>query len=567
VVAAYEKLRSILDTMPNGVSVGRDLGLDELERTLQLEPLTADAARRVRDALQTSTFQRLQPYLDALRHEVSAYAGALAAADEDMPQRIAQAAQDVATFLEQRPERSAGPIPHAVTEAYRLLVETHPSPRLMEPVQAELSHPNQILSVRGSYLAALGRRDFSVPFDINAAADGATIRGQGTAWIDTQLELLPSDHDALIHVNFSGYGRSALTAWRNRATVWARGRQNLLGLQVLRITPAGVVGVPAEVNLTNRSTITGICLNLRCHLARKIAEPIARRAVAQRLPTADARAAARAETFIEQRATEEGYDIAYRINGMFQRSYWARFAARDIDPRLRVRSAGEGVEWIAEYAQPWQLAAPGPPPPIPDPRPDIVIQLHESALNNCAAGIAGQRVDEASFYSYATNTLKLEADDSLPDERGRIPTALLFDQTNPWHFTFEHDRVNLVLRFVGCETDGKLQRVSATPVEARYRIEADAEGFRVVREDLRIEGPLDGDQRTTFSDVVQRFFRRRARSGERFQQSNFAATMRVRLLTMQHGWLSVGMSHVASAPPDSLAPDETTPDDAETSAN
>ncbi len=428
-------------------------------------------------------------------------------------------------------------LPLEIADSYARLVRGGVSPAQLEPVRRAVSHPNVIVRVTQGYVAQASQRRFAVPVDFAQNAGGTQVRASGLVPMRAAAVVVPNDSRAEIRVDSQGSGAVAIDAARKRSFVRAHDDAGVSGVQSLVLAAGGITGERPRVNLATNLSLDAVCLNVRSTAAGKLLMPFVQRFASRELDAQSGRISAEGKRILEDRVADEGYDIAYRLNGLFQQSYWQRLAARDVESELHLRSTSDGIEGRAENGHAWQLGAPGSPPAFSPPA-DVEIFVHASAINNLAGSLAGASLSETALRGLIFDELKLIFDEP-PSQPPRIPAVLQFAAEEPLEVSFEDGAISLTMQLSGCRRDQVPLAIPPARVRVAYGLQFDRSGLKVVRDRLEIS-PSAADSNPAFREVLDRFFPKALHSKPRFQNAAFEQQIALSRLQVRNGWLCAG---------------------------
>jgi hypothetical protein len=126
-----------------------------------------------------------------------------------------------------------------------------------------------------------------------------------------------------------------------------------------------------------------------------------------------------------------------------------------------------------------RLGAPTAPPQIVG-RPQIVLRLHESLLNNAAAGlIAGTTLDQRELQDFAEKLLGY-VPERLKEDEGQDPWTITFAQTDPVILQIDGNTITLTVR--GERFTSGTKPYEAMDVTVRYLLEGTGRGLHATRQ-------------------------------------------------------------------------------------
>ena len=557
--AALDRLRAELSEQPIGAILGRELKLDELEDEVRKDSLDADALGFLERHLRRILPGTLQESVRQLRVRLTR----LAQLSRSSPEAVEQARHSLATLqrhLHDEQRRSTSPEGEREwRQAFSTLAAVLPSPAAADSLRVRLSHPNYSSLIKRDYVESISRQSIRVPVHFRQHQQGASVRGDGEVLVALTATLPRSDRDCQLRLHAAGSGTVAAAADLRRIHVRATAAPAVQGVQEFHITPNGITVDSPSVAARLSTRVSRVHLDGLLGRCRLI-EALASQAVQDRLTANDPVVSVQIEQATRERVEDEGYALAYRINGLLHHGVWDRLGALDYVPTAHLTNDADGIRSDTYYADGRQLAAPGRCPEIPPSdfaSLDIVTWVHESAINNSCESWAGIRLDEATARDLWQVQRKLTSDDweSLPP--GRYPAEIVLADESPIAVTFSHQAVDVHLRATSCALDGRTIDSGLRTLRIRYQIRADSTGLRFTRQAFSFSDPLPADIKTAWEQVLSRFFGETIRPMPKFRNSGFSQFLRMHSLRMDNGWLVVGLARlVPTAPSDTHATNE-----------
>ncbi len=544
--SALEKLHALtaaLNAIPEGADLARSLRTSELARQLESQTPAVEVTTGLIQGLRVRRPGEVQARINDLRRAFEHWA-ALATFDATA---LSHAHAHVDTLAEWDASASYSADDEAtLRSAFGALARSHRLDDLLAEARQALSQPNQHIIASGRYLEEAATRSLVVPIDVVRSRAQATINVSGRIPLRTSLSLVPDDRHAALAVEVHAGGSLSLRAKRGKIRVFAQSRLALDAASGVTLGADGVRFADLDPQFSSRTRLTGVDAQFRfgnCLVERVIAA-IARR----KLPDADRSAAVEVEAQLVQRAEAETADIAYRINGLFQKLYFGPLAAEDIRPVVSFQTTADEIRWQAMYARHDQLAALSPNPALAASTGEMAFTfaVHESALNNLSDALGGARLDEATFVTLLRDELKLQAAESDHPAAPRVPAAIHLASDDPVNVRFHEDAVLLTLRLAGIESEAGRFEPAAHTLTARYRVELNEGGLTVSRdEDVTCEPAADEGRLAT----MVRFLPQRLRFGARHHNTSFPQALRMAALELDRGWLVAGAARAAGEAP------------------
>lgn len=267
------------------------------------------------------------------------------------------------------------------------LEDAQQASELRRRVAGQFALPNLSVRISGRWLdAALGGAvEESGPVE-DLILD-TTIRGTGHTRGRATVELVPSLAAGEWDLVFRGVTETEAVGYSSGATVHSTSVTQIGVRKRLRTDGRRITALPAQAAAVVESTLQSVTPGRGGWRAQQEAW---RRAEAQR-PASDRvaedharqRAAARMDEEVGQQIEALNHWLDRWCGGLEQRGAWP--------PSLRAYSTAHALHFAAVQGGESLLAAPLPPPAA-SAQADLVLQVHESAINNTAARVLGGMV-------------------------------------------------------------------------------------------------------------------------------------------------------------------------------
>lgn len=406
-----------------------------------------------------------------------------------------------------------GPIPTAeqtvgIGQMLSWLQDARQSPWLVENIRRRFGRANLKTEVSASLVQA--GLDRSVE-DVSPVVDwilGTEIHGTGRTEGKIISSLVTNAQAAEVLLHFTGVTYSETIGYNGPARIYTNGQTTLRAGKRLWILPEGLQVGPTVAEAQTQTDIEGIGL-VR---GGRLIERIAWKRTCQSKPTAEWIAARHAEDRLQQRLDQqmekEVSEANRRLTERLRQPLWER---RLWPEQIQLRSTERAVELSVCQAQPVQLAA-AADPPSPGIPSDLLLQVHETMVNNTAASALSGMILTDEHFDRARQEPGVfgQLFQELPTQREGEPWALYFAHGQPVLAVFRDGKFTITIHgraFRRGET-----RYPGMDITAVYRIEKTPEGYRAVREgELRIF-PSDfepGRQLSVQEQVLKELLQRR----------------------------------------------------------
>lgn len=543
------QLRTTLATMPDGELLAHQMQLDMLEEQLRGERPDPSKLDLVALRMSRSFPRDVQHPIDAVRMAVRRQADELRL--QANPQAATEFKINVDALAAELKTAGAAGLPAEsakAREAYAWLSRTHLIDDLLVQTLPVVSHPNQIVRIERAFLAPLADRPIKQPVNINENVKGVQITGHGEVNAKATLLMRPNTTRGELSVQVDGRVQVPVTARKKPATIQAVNRAQFTADQTIFVTQAGVELAATQVQVRSHTSLGGVCLDFHCRLLRAAVTPIARKVASKQMAKGDAETAAKVKKQIQDAVKEQATDAVASANELIQRIFWQTVDARDVSPHVHVSTTNEELVWRGDYRSPWELGAPSQPPAWAGSRPQISIQLHETAFNNTTAVAANRRMNEVAFKELVFDTLRLKPESPEPNAGGRVPAAFTFADEDPLVVGANKGEFYGTLRIKSFELDEKLYEGPVRTVRVRYRPTLDETGVTVTRQgDLQIE-PANAPNMAECHRCMERFLVPKAHADRIHAPVGVAPPTaghaKLTHFVLDHGWLMVGFTRV-----------------------
>lgn len=536
---ALERFEAILETLPNGRILQRELGLTKVHEALAAAQPAAGPLDEVEPACRIRVVAPAEEAFQRLREAVAQYRGR-AAADAESLAHARRALQTLQQTLPPLGRQPGGDEERTIRRAYAELAQTHLLDDLLAGLRQQYSQPNHVLTVSKRQLETIGAPRYDVPLNITQTRKGQAVRATGAVHLTRSLELLDSPHVAELRIRVSGYGRTAITATQPRSEVVAHSQEALQGTQHFQLTPRGTVAYPPALHVAHHSVLDSVSVAARCRLGAPLRQRMADRRARQALADSDPRIAADAERKISAQVYAQTQDFADHVQAMFHRLYWDNLEVLTIEPRLRTASTPHALTWQAELAMPSQIGALSAPPVSASiaAQADMVHAVHESALNNLAPAWGGRRLDEAIWRAFARERFKLQPPATAAPPRP--PASLQLADEQPFALEFRDNRCGITLQLQAYEVEPGGPVATALTVRTVYEVVVTPQGAGLRRVEFACHGTPED---SAAAQVVARFLPDQWEPLPRFNNTVSPQTLRMQQILWRDGWLIMLAAH------------------------
>ncbi|HLA86192.1 MAG TPA: hypothetical protein VJL29_15500 [Thermoguttaceae bacterium] len=413
------------------------------------------------------------------------------------------------TLPEQLAAYNTAPLPaaaHDIGVELGWLSDFRQAEDFVRHARKNLVRPNLYFEVSRDFVAAGMERPIDETTPICDVILGTNIQGTGQTKGQIAIEFVPCDTQAVIKILMSGTTHSNNVGRNGPVCIYSTGATTFEGSKQLAVTADGLEASPAASSATTSTTITGIGAK------RQFIEKAAWRRVCKQKCTAEAIASRHAECRVNRRMDEQGGEAAADANRRYEervrgplgerRIFAEKLICATTDSKIKVRALRAGYDQLAAWSCP-------PKPAVPA---DVVVRVHQSAVNNSAATLlAGRVVTEEDFLKTVKDVLG-EVPKELQPEEGKAPWTIHFADREPFVVTFDNEGYTVSLHAVGFVREGTTH--PGMDITATYKIENTDKGLVAARQgELAVYPPgfvkgrrqLSGPEQTVREMLKKRF--------------------------------------------------------------
>ncbi|QDU12133.1 hypothetical protein [Gimesia aquarii] len=320
---------------------------------------------------------------------------------------------------------------------------------------------------------------------------GAYVTGNQATTTEVGVDFKPSDSTLRFDLTLNGVTNSETSGTTSQAVIYTSGHHQIWGGKEINFDGDTFTTQPAWVQVDAHNTTVGASTNLDgIPLLSGLGRSMAYRRTAQLKGEAEAIAAQRVRDRVRPRFDEEVDDRITRANEKVGGQLNKRLRDNDLFPSARSFASTDSHLYIrTRLMDTGELAANSPPLSISS-KDSVVLQLHESVMNNSLSrmGLEGRKISdqdlitefEKSIADILDREVKLERPPVDPDKG---PNILAFDKKDPIRVQISDNTVNLILR-CGFEQKGE----TAVPtqiitVPLHFKVEGDK--IHITRGDVK----------------------------------------------------------------------------------
>ena len=416
----------------------------------QFGPLVATYQQLNQDqtGLELKPFRALSA---ALQHYIDL---AVIARQENQAETYGKQLDGLAKELDEYGQDPSPAIGSAIGRRLDLLAGLGQAPELVAAVRDEFSRPNALVTVSTGLLRDAAADPIDRDDPITDVILGTRIRGQGHTTGEVALKTIPNDDKAVIEIKTNGRVVSQNVGHNGPAVIRSTGYTDFVATQLIEFTDTNFRALTPSVAATTRSNIHSVSKS-GGGMGRRIVANVGMEKAHEKQGQANRIAADHAEVRIARRMTDEIDDRLGKAWSRFQNDYRLPLERRgELPQHLRFSTTNDELAFEATQANRSELAAPAAPPEAPT-GIDLVMRLHESAVNNYTSALLG-----GATLSETKPGAGTKADVNLPKALKDAWKSRMDDKADqaadadfePWALTFRRDQP-INVSFV----DGKMQ--------------------------------------------------------------------------------------------------------------
>lgn len=346
------------------------------------------------------------------------------------------------------------------------------APWLAQAIRKQLSLPNLYLQVSKDLVASrvAGPVNDTSPF--TDCILGTNIYGNARITGQVSVEFVPSEDRAVMDLLFQGTINSDSVGYNGPVTIFGVGNTPIGARKRLVLDAEQLSGLPTASSAVQEFTICDI------QARHQLIENLAWRRAGKQKGEADYIAARHAEQRFSERMDQRADSMLSKANqGMLQKLR-GPLTERGLFPdRFQLSTAPDALQLLIQDEGAGHLAAPAAPPQAGP--TDLVLRVHESAINNLtAAALGGVRLDEKRFQEIVTQFFGLPQ--QIETAKDEEEWSITFPERQPVVVNFVNGGFSVTIR--GRQYMNQGREYPGMNVTAVYRIEKTDQGLRAVRQ-------------------------------------------------------------------------------------
>jgi hypothetical protein len=473
--------------------------------------------------------------------------------------------RDIETYRKERSPRNET----ALSERIRVIDSIGQAPRLVRALRDELARPNAFVDISTDLISASSEK-INRTQAITDCILGTNIHGTAHTRGRVEVVTVPNDDKAVLLFNSKGHTVSQNTGFNGPAVIGSTSNTDFTAKKRVEMTDEAFVTGSAKANATTHLDIHSVSKN-GGGLGSRLVSRIGWKRAQQSRGQAESISANHAETRVEGQFNDELNDEVQKLRDRYVDEYRRPLERRDEVPDyIRFSSDRSSIRFETAQASRSQLGATDAPPPAREEH-DVVMRLHETAVDNYSASILGgatarqTKPDEDVKFNvelpkWMKDMWKKRKTEPTNDASGKQEPfkeyAMTLREDRPISVGFERDRVKLTVHMTHLKSGEKTfdnwdVTGTYTPELSEGKVLLHREGnLTMLPADFR--GQLNSRQVAERRNLEEELNRRSAQ-GQGFPKTiEFepvkpsgklaeAGPLEFRSFTPGDGWLSIGL--------------------------
>ena len=391
-IAQSDKLqRFIVPGSRNGKNWNRYLKWDALAQQLQatgpmdLAPLAATNRQLNADhnGLELAEFRGLA---DALQHYLNL---AVAARSRNTEHIYNQQLDALTAELDKYAEQPTPELATSIGNRLRFIAGLGQADDLIAAVRQKHARPNALVSVAASLLNKAAAAD---PIDrtdpVTDVILGTNIRGTSHTTGTLSVATVPSDDEAILQLTSTGHSEAQNRGYKGPAVIRSTAHTDFTATMRVGLSDQEFRVETEDVDATTRSDVHSVGKQ-GGGFGKKIVSRVGWDKVQQNHGRADQIASQHSVDRVRRRMYDEVSDKIREARERYEDNYRKPLARRGgLPDRIAFSTTDDALRLEVTQASGTQLAASAAPPSAPEGK-DVVVRLHQSAVNNYAATVLG----------------------------------------------------------------------------------------------------------------------------------------------------------------------------------
>jgi hypothetical protein len=306
---------------------------------------------------------------------------AVAAASRDSRGDYDRILTALSRILERHRERPTIETTRTVARGLGSIESLGQSPDLVDAMRAAYAHPNIYGAVSANFVMRAPDRPIDRVTPVEDCILGTSIFGTAHAQGNVRYNVIPSDDSIDLAIYLTGEAHSRTTGYNGPVRISSTGVTNYWASKQISLTPDAFVASPASAGAELDSHIHSI-QKTGGKFGKRLIEKIAWNRARESKPQAERISASHTRDRVVREFEETVARDLAAVRAQYENKIALPLTRRGVSPEyLRMTSAATGVSIETLFATRQQLGAPGARP-TPLPGHDMLVQIHESAINN-----------------------------------------------------------------------------------------------------------------------------------------------------------------------------------------
>jgi hypothetical protein len=386
------------------------------------------------NGLELAPFRRLS---NALRRHIDL---AMAARSTNAQQVYQRQLDMLSSELDQYAQAPTPWLAFSIGQRLDFIAELGQAPELIAAVRQQYAQPNAFVTVSATLLnETAGAEPIDRSDPVTDCILGASIRGTSHTCGTVSVRTVPNEDRAILELMSVGDSESINRGYKGPAVIRSTAHTGFTATTLVELSDQEFRAHTVHADARTRSNIHSVSKQgggFGSLFVSRIGWSKAQESHAR----ADSIASAHAENRIRRRITDDVSDKLQDARDRYEENYRDPLASRGKLPeQIKFYTTEDSMDVKVTQANDWQLAASGGPPALPGGQ-DLVVRVHQSALNNYAAAVLSGATaretepgEETQFNvalpDWLKNALVSRNDTSEIESDGQEPFK-------PWSLTF-----------------------------------------------------------------------------------------------------------------------------------
>jgi hypothetical protein len=324
------------------------------------------------------------------------------------------------------------------------LHESEQVPAAVANIRSLYGSPNIQITATENLLNRILSRAVVEPSPVNECILGTRVVGQACLQGGVTADLLPMLGGVSLSLNMSANLSTNNRGYNRGVVLRTTGTSPVFASKQLVITPNGVSSSPAQVTTQLQTQINSIEHRLR------IVRRIAQKKAAEQKPQADAIARSRLQNRVQSQYDSQVSQQVAQANVQFasaQSNPRPEFVRLGVPrPQWSVSSTSQSIHGSVVQAATYQLAAPKPTP-LPTPaNADIVVDAHQSVIENALDIAVGGRTIRSEHMAAYAKQITGHVPEQIREEARGEPWSITMATFHPVEVEFDDQLIKVTLR-------------------------------------------------------------------------------------------------------------------------